>query len=76
MIRFKIDIMAALKKNGWNTTRIQREHILATRSYTSIKNGDATINMETLNKLCLMLRCQPGDIIEIIPTDEEKIKYY
>ena len=23
-----------------------------------------------------MCKCQPGDLVEVVPTDEEKIKYY
>lgn len=33
------------------------------------------ITLETLNKICVMCGLQPGDIIEVVPTDEEKIKY-
>lgn len=76
MIRFKFDVMAALKNAGWNTTRIQKERILSTRSYTTIKAGEVCLNTETINKLCIMLKCQPGDLLEVVPTDEEKIKYY
>ena len=32
--------------------------------------------LETLNKICIMCKCQPGDLVEVVPTDEEKIKYY
>jgi putative transcriptional regulator len=34
------------------------------------------VNLDTINKICVMCRCQPGDILEVIPTDEEKIKYF
>jgi DNA-binding Xre family transcriptional regulator len=40
----------------------------------NIKAGKS-ITMETLNKICLMCRLQPGDIIDVVPTDEEKIFY-
>ena len=38
------------------------------------EKGD--INTKTLNTLCVILKCQPSDIIEVVPTDEEKIKFY
>ena len=41
----------------------------------NIKAGKS-ITLETLNKICIMLKMQPGDVIEVVPTDEEKIKYY
>ena len=42
---------------------------------TKIRKGE-NINTSTLNTLCVMLKCQPGDILEVEPTDEEKIEYY
>ena len=75
MINYKIDVFEELKKNGYNQTRLQRENLLPKQTMTNIKNGKS-ITLETLNKICLMCRKQPGDIIEIIPTDEEKIKYF
>lgn len=75
MIKYKIDVFEELKKNGYNQTRLQRENLLPKQTMTNIKNGKS-ITLETLNKICLMCRKQPGDIIEIIPTDEEKIKYF
>lgn len=75
MIKYKIDVFEELKKNGFNQTRLQKENLLPKQTMTNIKNGKS-ITLETLNKICLMCRKQPGDIIEIIPTDEEKIKYF
>lgn len=75
MIRYKIDVFDALKKNGFNQTRIQHENLLPKQTIANIKAGKS-ITLETLNKICLMSRLQPGDIIEVIATDEEKIKYF
>ncbi len=75
MIRYKINVFDELKKKGYNQTRIQREKLLPAQTAQNIKAGKS-ITLETLNKICIMLKMQPGDIIEVIPTDEEKIKYY
>ena len=75
MIRYKIDIFKELSKNGLNQTRIQRENLLPKQTMTNIKAGKS-ITLETLNKICIMCGLQPGDIIEVVPTDEEKQKYY
>lgn len=75
MIRYKIDIFAELKKKGYNQTRIQRERLLPAQTAQNIKAGKS-ITLDTLNKICIMLKMQPGDVLEVIPTDEEKIKYY
>lgn len=75
MVRYKIDIFEELKKHGYNQARIQRDRLLPAQTSQNIKAGKS-ITLETLNKICVMLKCQPGDVIEVIPTDEEKIKYY
>ena len=75
MIRYKVDIKEELKRHGFNQTRIQKEHLLPAQTMQNIKAGKS-ITLDTLNKICIMCRCQPSDIVEIVPTDEEKIKYY
>lgn len=32
--------------------------------------------LDKINTICIILRYQPSDIIEITSTDEEKIKYF
>lgn len=75
MIKYKIDVMKELKKRGYDSKRIKDNGILSQGTITNIKKG-GHINTETLNKLCLILRLSPSDIIEVFPTDKEKIKYF
>lgn len=75
MIKYKADIFQLLKEHGYNQTRIQKERLLPGQTQQNIKAGKS-ITLDTLNKICIMCKCQPGDLIEIVPTDEEKIKYY
>ncbi len=75
MIRYKVDIFQMLKEHGYNQTRIQKERLLPAQTAQNIKAGKS-ITLETLNKICIMCKCQPGDLVEVVPTDEEKIKYY
>ena len=73
MIKYKIDVVSLLKEHGFSQTRIQKEKLLQT--IQNIRAGKS-ITLDTMNKICLMCRCQPGDLVEIVPTDEEKIKYF
>ena len=75
MIRYKCDILELLKSRGFNQTRIQGEKLLPGQTLQNIRAGKL-VSLETLNRICIMARCQPGDLIECIPTDEEKIKYF
>lgn len=75
MIVYKIDILKALAEKGYTTTKLRREKLLSESTIQRIRNG-GTINTDTLNGVCLMLRCQPNDIIEIVATDAEKIRFF
>ena len=75
MIVYKVNVMAELKKHGYNTARIKKENLLSGQTLTDLTNGKM-IAISSIGKVCAMLRCQPGDIIESVITDEEKIKYF
>ncbi len=75
MWKYKIDILKELSNKGYTSTRLRNEKIISEGTMQHIRNGKG-ISTDTLNTVCLILRCQPSDIIEIIPTDEEKIKYF
>lgn len=75
MIRYKIDIIEALKEKGYTAKRLQGERLLPGQTVQNFKAGKS-VTLDTLNKVCCMLKMQPGDLLEWEPTDEEKIKYY
>lgn len=67
--------MKELKEKGYTANRMRKEKILSESTMQNIRNK-ANITLESINTICIILRCQPSDIIEIAPTDEEKIKYF
>ena len=69
MIIYKKGILSELKKNGYNTNRIRKEKLMAERQLQYIRDNNVTIS--TLNKICQLLNCQPGDILEYIPDEPE-----
>jgi len=60
-------LFALLKKKGINTTMIRREKIIGQGTLTAIKNGTGGLDAKTIAKLCKLLDCQPGDIMEYVP---------
>ena len=72
---YKLDILKELSKRGYTSTKIRKEKILSEATMQNIRKGKG-ITTDTINTICIILRCQPSDIIEITPTDEEKIKYF
>ncbi|MBR2388134.1 MAG: helix-turn-helix domain-containing protein [Clostridia bacterium] len=69
-IRYKIDVMSALKDAGYSTTRIRNEKLIGQSYLQQIRHGEIVSNA-CLDKLCELLKCQPGDIIEYVE-DENK----
>lgn len=75
MWRYKIDVLKELSNRGYTSTRIRKEKILSQATMQNIRQGKG-ITTDTLNTICIILRCQPSDVIEVTSTDEEKIKYF
>lgn len=75
MIRFKIDVLEALKDKGYTTTKLRRDKIIPEGTLTKIRNNSGEpITTATLNVICEILKKQPGQIIEYISdTEPEKM---
>lgn len=64
MIVYKINVLEELKKKGFSTYKIQTERIFSQNTVHMFRHGDTGINTKTLDKLCELLECQPGEILE------------
>lgn len=64
-IRYKLDILAELKKSGYSSTRIRNEKLMGQATLTQLRHGELVswMNIETI---CRLLDCQPGDILEYV----------
>ena len=77
MIRFKIDILEALKEKGYNTNKLRNDKILSEstiqRIRTAYKNNESlNINMNAVNIICEILKKQPGQILEWVPGSDQE----
>lgn len=75
MFSYKIDVLKELSARGYNSVRLRKEKIMSQATMQNLRNGKG-ITTDTLNTICVILRCQPSDVLEIVPTDEEKIKFF
>ncbi len=62
-MKYKVDVIAKLKEAGYNTGTIRREKIMGEAMLQKIRNGQM-VSWATLETICNLLNCQPGDIIE------------
>lgn len=64
---FKYDkLFKLLEEKGITTYKIRKENIISQGSLTKMKNGEGNIDTRTLERLCKVLNCQPGDIMEYV----------
>ncbi|MGL6200595.1 MAG: helix-turn-helix domain-containing protein [Lachnospiraceae bacterium] len=56
-----------LKKRGYTTYKIRQEKLIGQGTLTNLKNGTGGLDAKTINKLCCVLKCQPGDLMEYVP---------
>ena len=64
-IIYKVDILASLKEAGFNTTRLRREKILSEGVIQSLRENKY-ISLQNVSKICEVLDCQPGDLMEYV----------
>lgn len=62
-VKYKLDVLAALKAAGYNTTKLRKDKLLAEGVIQSLRDGKA-ISFQNLGRICELLNCQPGDILE------------
>ena len=76
MLKYNIDVLEALKKAGYTTTKIRKNKILSESTLTRLRAKQTSIYCDSIGVICYMLRCQPSDILINEITDEEKIKLF
>ena len=66
MIIINIDVMLAKRK--MSVTELSNRVGITMANMSILKNGKAkAIKLETLSKICEVLQCQPGDVLEYVP---------
>ena len=69
-----VDVMLAKRK--MSMTALSEQVGVTMANLSILKNGKGkAIRFSTLDKLCEVLRCQPGDLLEYV-TEEELQKRY
>ena len=65
-----IDVMLAKRK--MSVTELSEKLGITMANVSILENGKAkAVKVETLNKLCAALDCQPGDLFEYVPDETE-----
>lgn len=70
-VKYKIEILPALKAAGYNTTRLRREKLLAESTIQQLRHGEL-VSWMNIATICKLLQCQPGDILEYTEEPDTK----
>ena len=74
MIIINVDVMLAKRK--MSVTELSERVGITMANISILKNVKAkAIKIDTLNKICAALDCQPGDILEWRPDGEAETAY-
>ena len=65
MLKCKFDFLEALSKAGYSSYRLRKEKLIGQRTIQELREGKVP-GIMTIETICRLLGCQPGDLIEYI----------
>lgn len=72
-IIINLDVMMAKRKVG--LTELAKEVDITLANLSILKNNKAkAVRLSTLDAICKALECQPGDLLEYVPDQDEEAK--
>ena len=64
-LQYKIDVLSALRSSGFSSYTIRKNNLLPQSCMTSLRAGEP-ISWASIESICRLLNCQPGDILEFV----------
>lgn len=64
-IKYKVNILAALRDAGYTQNRIRNEKLIGQSYLTQLRHGEL-VSWKTIETICALLDCQPGDLLEYV----------
>ena len=69
-LKYKVDVLAALKEAGYSTYKLRKEKIFGEATIQKMRAGDP-VSLANVETICNLLGCQPGDLLECVPGEIE-----
>lgn len=70
-LKYKFNIITALRENGYNSTRIRKEKIFGESTMQKFRTSEV-VSTDNIARLCELLDCQPGDILEYVSDNNKQ----
>lgn len=68
MIRYRMEILPALKAAGYSTNKIRTDKLMGQATLQQLRHGELA-SWKTIDTVCRLLDCQPGDLLEYVPDE-------
>jgi len=75
MLQYRIDILAELKKAGFNTYKLRDSRLLGESTIQKLRK-EKPLSWNELESICDLLNCQPGDLLESVEGERTKNNMY
>ena len=59
------------EQKGITTYYLRKNNVVGNETLRKLKNNESHVDTRTIEKLCALLDCQPGDIMEYVEDDAE-----
>lgn len=67
-LQYKMDVLRELKNAGYNTNKIRKDKLIGQATLQQIRTKEL-VSWKTIETICRLLDCQPGDIVEYVKDD-------
>lgn len=64
-------LLKLMDERGITSYTIKKDNIIGQATYKKIREG-GHIDTRTLDSLCRLLSCQPGDLLEYVPDPDDE----
>jgi putative transcriptional regulator len=65
-LSYKTDVLTLLKEKGFSSYDLRKQKALSESTIQKLRRGEG-ISWDSLEAICKLLECQPGDLIEYHP---------
>lgn len=67
MFVYASNVLEKLKELGISTYSLTKKYKVPAATVQKLRAGDTSITLVTLDRLCGLLGCQPGDLLQWVP---------
>ena len=67
---YRIDVLEKLKERGYSTYKLRQEKLMGEATIQQLRSG-ILVSWENIGRLCDLLECQPGDIVEYVKGEKK-----